>query len=676
MKKKYTIIWSVFIIALGSQFFCSALLAQSPEKMSYQAVVRNTSQQLVMNQNVGLQISILLNSPTGTALYVERHTVNTNANGLLSIEIGAGTVQTGSMSGIDWSDGTYYLKAEIDPSGGTSYSISGTSQLLSVPYALHSTLAETVPDNAITMEKINTSGALAGQIMTFSGSSLVWADPLGDITGVEAGDGLTGGATNGLAVLNIGGGTGISLDANSVSLDQTYTDGLYVNEGQVNSISNTMMSGSGASSGQVMTYNGSNVVWTDPSGDITGVEAGVGLTGGALNGDAVLNVGAGTGISLDANSVSLDESYTDGLYVNEGQVNSISNSMLQNQSVTYNKVSGSGASSGQVLTYNGSNVVWSTPAGGSLWSLNGSYAYYNSGYVGIGTNSPSDRLHLYDAANDADLQIQDTYPFVVLHTTSASGNSGIGFQGASTTFDGWISHSAADDAIVISGENTAMANPNLVVDNTGYVGVGTWTPAYPLDVLGDLHSEGVVWVDNGTYALGIESTGTMNLALNGDIVPRGGSVLGYDIGNNVAEEHWDDVCANTFTVFSDARVKNSIENLNAGLNEIMQLRPVSFKYNHNIDIDDRTRMGLIAQEVEAVMPNLVIDEDVDVDPETGEIIRTPAEFKTLNYMDLIPVLVNAIQEQQQLFEEQQQRIEELESIISELKSLRLQTVRQ
>ena len=103
MKKKYTLIKSVFSIVLGSLLFCSTLLAQAPERMSYQAIVRNSSQQLVTNQSVGLQFSILQNSPSGTALYVERHTVSTIANGLVSVEIGAGAVQSGSMAAIDWS---------------------------------------------------------------------------------------------------------------------------------------------------------------------------------------------------------------------------------------------------------------------------------------------------------------------------------------------------------------------------------------------------------------------------------------------------------------------------------------------------------------------------------------------------------------------------------------------
>jgi hypothetical protein len=116
----------------------ASVFAQAPNKMSYQAVIRNNSNALVANQAVGMRISILQGSPSGTAAYVETHTPTTNANGLASIEIGGGTVVSGNFSTINWANGSYFVKTETDPSGGNSYSINGTSQLLSVPYALYS----------------------------------------------------------------------------------------------------------------------------------------------------------------------------------------------------------------------------------------------------------------------------------------------------------------------------------------------------------------------------------------------------------------------------------------------------------------------------------------------------------------------------------------------------------
>jgi hypothetical protein len=118
--------------------------AQAPEKMSYQAVIRNSSGTLMNNQTIGMQISILQGSVNGTAIYIETQSPTTNENGLASIEIGAGTIVTGTFSDINWSAGPYFIKTETDPTGGTNYSIIGTSQLLSVPYALHAKTAESI----------------------------------------------------------------------------------------------------------------------------------------------------------------------------------------------------------------------------------------------------------------------------------------------------------------------------------------------------------------------------------------------------------------------------------------------------------------------------------------------------------------------------------------------------
>ena len=126
-------------ITLIALLFCSftILFAQAPQKMSYQAVIRKTDGSLVVNTSVGIKISILQGSASGTASYVETQTTTTNANGLATLAIGGGTPSTGTFAGINWASGTYFIKTETDPTGGTNYTINGTSQLLSVPYALY-----------------------------------------------------------------------------------------------------------------------------------------------------------------------------------------------------------------------------------------------------------------------------------------------------------------------------------------------------------------------------------------------------------------------------------------------------------------------------------------------------------------------------------------------------------
>ncbi len=98
----------------------SSAMAQAPQKMSYQSVIRNASGALVANQAVGVKISLLQGSVTGTAVYVETQTPTTNANGLASFQIGAGTVVSGSFASVNWAAGLYFVKTETDPTGGSN----------------------------------------------------------------------------------------------------------------------------------------------------------------------------------------------------------------------------------------------------------------------------------------------------------------------------------------------------------------------------------------------------------------------------------------------------------------------------------------------------------------------------------------------------------------------------
>lgn len=111
MKKLYSIIIAIL--------FALILQAQAPQKMSYQAVIRNSSDALVVNTQIGMQISILQGSANGAAVYVETQRPSTNANGLVSIEIGAGEVESGSFADIDLQSGPYFIKPKPTPTDKT-----------------------------------------------------------------------------------------------------------------------------------------------------------------------------------------------------------------------------------------------------------------------------------------------------------------------------------------------------------------------------------------------------------------------------------------------------------------------------------------------------------------------------------------------------------------------------
>jgi hypothetical protein len=121
------------------------LKAQTPPNaFNYSAVARNAAGQPIATTTIGVQISILKTSATGAVQYSENHFVNTDAYGLFNLVIGTGAVQSGAMATIDWSNDNYYLKVSMDANGGTNFLTMGTTQLLSVPYALYAKSAGSV----------------------------------------------------------------------------------------------------------------------------------------------------------------------------------------------------------------------------------------------------------------------------------------------------------------------------------------------------------------------------------------------------------------------------------------------------------------------------------------------------------------------------------------------------
>lgn len=138
------------LLLLSFALISSIVLAQTPDAFKYQAVVRDNSGNLITEQVVGIQIDILKGATDGTSVYTETHSETTNAYGLVNLEIGYGT-STDDFSAINWGDDDYFIQVSLDATGGTSYELMGTSQLLSVPYALHSTVADSVVKESQTL---------------------------------------------------------------------------------------------------------------------------------------------------------------------------------------------------------------------------------------------------------------------------------------------------------------------------------------------------------------------------------------------------------------------------------------------------------------------------------------------------------------------------------------------
>jgi hypothetical protein len=177
------------LLLLSVIFSLTSSFSQSPDKFSYQAVVRNSGGTLVQNSSVGFRISLLQSTSGGTVVYSETHTASTNANGLASLEIGSGSVLSGDFSAIDWSAGPYFLKTETDPGGGSSYTISGTTQLLSVPYAIHSKKAGELDGNITSSQVSDFQTSVTNNTAVLANTSKI-SYPVADaskLAGIEAG---------------------------------------------------------------------------------------------------------------------------------------------------------------------------------------------------------------------------------------------------------------------------------------------------------------------------------------------------------------------------------------------------------------------------------------------------------------------------------------------------------
>ncbi len=215
MSKLFNI--SMFLIAL--LLWSSSLFAQAPESMNYQAVIRDGSGDLVASQQVGLRIKILQGSATGSSVYEETYSPTSNAYGLVNLQLGTGTVQSGTFSSIDWGNGPYFVETAADVSGGTSYVTLSTTQFMSVPYALYAKNAglDSAAVQAIIDAAVGSGGG--GKSFAFpeglNGTPITYAISSGNYT-VPTGKRLY--------ILNLQGGTSHTLNVNGFAINYYATN--------------------------------------------------------------------------------------------------------------------------------------------------------------------------------------------------------------------------------------------------------------------------------------------------------------------------------------------------------------------------------------------------------------------------------------------------------------------
>lgn len=149
----------ILLLTLSFSLLNFANAQTPPNAFNYSAVARNAAGQPIATTTIGIQITIVKTSPAGASQYSENHFVNTDGFGLFNLVIGAGAVQSGSMGTIDWSNDNYYLKVGMDATGGTNFLTMGTTQLLSVPYAMYAKSAGSVSGGTgITITSVSSAG--------------------------------------------------------------------------------------------------------------------------------------------------------------------------------------------------------------------------------------------------------------------------------------------------------------------------------------------------------------------------------------------------------------------------------------------------------------------------------------------------------------------------------------
>lgn len=274
------------------KFFLNTLLvaavfaaqAQTPQKFNYQGIARTGAGLPMASQNISMRISVLDGSAAGTVVYRETQSATTNAYGLYSVSIGGGTPETGSMAAIDWASGEKYIKVELDPAGGTAYADLGTSQLLSVPYAMYA--GNGVPGPVGPEGPVGPAGPAGA------------TGPAG-----PAGAGTLSGTTNTVVKFtgaSTGGNSQITDDGTSVGINTTTlspniklqvtsTTGSNAIRGTLTGTPSTSIATSGAVYGESTT--GIGVI------GVSGTQNGVyGLSTGTLGGTVGVSAGTGNGI--------------------------------------------------------------------------------------------------------------------------------------------------------------------------------------------------------------------------------------------------------------------------------------------------------------------------------------------------------------------------------------------
>lgn len=649
MKK---IISAVVALALLLLFENSAF-AQVPQGFNYQAIVRDASGNLMASQSITLKLSIHQGSASGTVVYGETHALTTNQFGLITATVGQGTVIYGTFSTIAWSTGNYWLQVEFALQGSIVYSDMGTSQLLSVPFALYAENSGNLP--------VGTSG----QTLRHDGTSWIATNNLfnnGTYIGI--------GTTSPGAALHVMGNSRLD---NANPMFQFFNGTTY--KTFLQSFNNDFYIGHN--------LNGSVITWTNGTEKMRVTGAGnVGIGTTSPNASAKLHVaahnkyagyftsdslhtsahilhaeyngaaGSGDVRAVYGKSVPSDNYGIGGEFI--GGYRGVNAYVYPTGSSSYSGLyafasGGSGTNYGvnAVATGTGTNYGLFASAGGGTNNYAGFFnagnVVVNSGKLGVGTSSPRATTKLQVTSTNRyagyfETDSASAYTHAIHAVCTNTGNyNGVAVWG----------ESKAGDSFGYGGI--------FISKYTGVYGVASNSSTSPVvGVSGDASSS-VAGTAYGVWGYALTAAGTSY------------GVVGQGATSVAGGTHYGVFCSGsgaytgTWTQISDKKFKNDITDYSDALSNILKLRPVTYTMKTEdypfMNLASGTQIGFVAQEMEEVFPTLV---ENGVHPGAS---RKDAgiDYKGINYIGLIPVLVRAIQEQQVQIEKLEQRIIELES---------------
>jgi hypothetical protein len=457
--------------------------AQAPSKIPYQTIVRNASGNAISNSPVGVRFSILEDSINGNAVYTETHSGTTTNLGLLNLEIGSGTVVSGSLNNLSLYNHSYFLKVDVDPNGGNSYSISATSQLNSVPYAWHARSSDDWLRSGVNLSNLNT-----GNVGIGTSTPQEKLEVNGNIR-------FAGNSTK-----NLFNGSGTTNGANGGNLNISAGNAFYgssgSNGGNLNLNGGNSNAAGGQAGGHVILQTGRNY-WNN------------GFNAAAAHGDIIFRGGfPGSGQSAQVSEF-MRMNGTTGFF-GIGTAFPATRLDVNGTTKTANFQMPTGANNGSIMVSDAAgNASWASPGSIVGWENNGTDTYTSlTGNVGIGTITPGTKLDVAGTTRTQGLQLTTGAAANKVMVSDAIGNaSWANAPGAivSTQFSDAPVGAITDNTVYqfLGATENVTITAGQKVEVTASAGLGTTLPTgaqfnrvtigYQLNSTGTIFDGGADW---------------------------------------------------------------------------------------------------------------------------------------------------------------------------------------